>query len=208
MQTNIQKHRFSFLLCAGILILSAWVSGCGGDRVLSASEYIPWYGKHVESFTVEKSVEDLEFRLTYIPTEVQVLSRLRGEGGDEAIRAALAEETGIEYYRLQIQSKDPKRKVLDMQHPYADVDPKLYFSFDLQQNLLLKTDSLEIPCMLYHPDQGLGMSEGIDCLLAFDTKVQPMTHRRLQIKDDFFGLGEFQISIQDHTIEQKAQLHI
>ncbi|MEL6134934.1 MAG: hypothetical protein AAFR59_16360, partial [Bacteroidota bacterium] len=116
MRTKIHKHTF-FLLWGGILLTAVSLSGCGGDRILSTSEYLPWYGKHVESFTVEKSVADLDFRLIYIPTEVQVLSRLRGEGGTEAIREALAEERGIEYYRLQIQSKDPKRKVLDMQHP-------------------------------------------------------------------------------------------
>lgn len=166
-----------------------------GSSGLSPEEYKVWYSGHKKELSTSRRVGDINYTVSYIPSEVFVLRDM--DSGERSFKELTDSYQGMEYYVFSFQdtlgrSNPFSEKRLDK----VDEATQMYMSFDMQKQFWLVSGKDTLPCIQYHYERTIGLSPEFKFMCAFSSRLSKSVNRSLIYQDVLFKHGTVKLTME------------
>lgn len=179
---------------------------------LNPVNYINWVQDKENGLLVEKEVGNLKFSLQYEPYEYIALKQLNPEAvSNDTINEIVSSLTGLQYFIFEISSITGTEPPI-RQSVLGDIGSETkYFSFDMQNDLILTQESDTLYCKLFHLEPTYNIKPSNTFLLAFEKFNKPDKENsdlNFIFYDKVFDVGTIKIKISSESISNLPKLKI
>lgn len=163
------------------------------NETLPAAEFEAWVANPANDLLKSKAINDLDFKLCYMPKEKLAINELKGEAYTEAqFRDACAHYKGMSYFDLRIGLIKGSGELLkyELASPQQYNDRIDYMSFRMQKNIFLVQGKDTLYPGLYHFERIFEVAPFATVMLAFDNqKFDPKEQFTIVYDDQLFHKG-------------------
>lgn len=139
-------------------------------KQVAAQKYMEW-NTDQQHLLYDKQVGNFQFSVKYIPSEFMALSESGTAVSPEKHAHDLQEYTGLYYILFKIRARDDK-DILTSLSSSSEAYQKLvrYFSFDIQEDLVLVENGDTLTCVLANFERTYGVSPYCTIMAGFEKK--------------------------------------
>jgi len=178
-----------------LVVLTGWmVSSCMSK--LDDQSYIQWVRSYDNGLHVRKESGGFLFDVQYLPKEYRWLQDKSNALTDD----------GLEYYTLTISPRDEGQDLL-MAIAQDEIQYQrlvYYLSYGFQQDLVLETEGVRYPCVLYHFERPADMKNSRTFMLGFEKAETASEQVRLIIESEVLSSLPVHIKIVKSNIPALA----
>lgn len=201
-------NRYTYIIALLLLFSSCWQY----DE-LSPLEYVKWIENPSNGLVLEKEQNELIFKLQYKPIEYVVASQERKIELPESVFAkAKSQMDGLQYFTLRLRSGNEEQPLLDKDRmTLEEYDQRVnYFSFGMQNDLVLFDGQDSLRCLLYHFERAYNLTDENTFLLGFDlpSNQEAINSKKLIYKDQFLGVGQIELTIDKANLSNIPQINL
>ena len=192
-----------------VLPFTLLISGGCKQSSLTPSEIVRWVENKKNGLVVEKSVENLTFKLQYQPLSYLIANEMRTNQIDAAYFAQeKAKRDDLQYFTLKILDKRQDGFLLDSADNHDDRIN--YFMFDMQSDLKLVESGDSLDCQLFHFENTIGITPELRFLLGFERRkgVSEHSDKTLLFKGSKLGLQELTLQVLSKDLAALPEMEL
>ena len=163
------------------------------NEILPASEFEAWVANPDNDLMKDKEMNDLDFKICYMPREKLAINELKGDGYTEAqFRDACKHYNGMSYFNFRIGLTKGSGELLKYELASAQQynDRIDYMAFRMQKNIFLVQGRDTLYPGLYHFERIFEVAPFATVMLAFDNqKFKPEEGFTIVYDDQLFHKG-------------------
>lgn len=198
--------RFSRFLYVSVILLG--VTSCSHKKFNDSEALIDYILNPINGYILNKSVNGVEFKIIYRPTDLMVAQEIDSYRNTKLIDS-LREKYNKHYYFNLSLSKNNKALLSQQmkdQQEFGAMVKKL--SFGMNQNIFITTkekDTVRMSDYIY--PRLYGLSKNTSMLLIFPKKdIENSEHIKLTIKDIGFQTGEVSFKYNTQILKNEPTL--
>ncbi len=195
------------LLSSIFLILTFFA--CESKSFNSKEELMSHLKNTDNGYHFQKSVNGIDFSLTYRPTDLMVHQFIDGETETAEVEKLRKKYSDYLYFNLSM-SANGKELLSQKAQNRAEYGAKVnQLSFGMADKVVLtdqKRDTLALLDYTYPRMYGMGRSTSLLLVYKNDDKAMQQEHLFLTVKDLGYGTGEVSFKVDTEKIKQQPQL--
>jgi len=200
------KIRNYIFLLIGLSIFSS----CE-EEYLTPLKLIKWVESNENGLIAEKEINEYRFSTIFKPLDYIVAKNLdKDEISEEELLKEKTEIEDLQYYTYRIgltsnQGDLLKNNLRETNEYYARIE---YFSFAMQNDLVLVDGSDTLKCVLYHFERIYGAAPYLNFSVAFENENNNKNggDKTLILNDQILGTGRVKLTIPHKNIIRTPQL--
>ena len=192
-----------------IITLTILTQACSRQKAMP-EEYIAYVNNEKNGLIQSREFGEYRITLQYRPLAFEALNNTGAESiSKEILDKQLAENSGLEYYLLQIGSIQKKTDALSngISHisQYQERISQLVSGIEGSVRLVIGTDTF--PCVMHHYERNYQMADYHNILLVFEPEKPLADYDRIIIYDDeMLGIGRINYTINKSDIKNIPEL--
>ncbi|HVD97456.1 MAG TPA: hypothetical protein VNB90_04570 [Cytophagaceae bacterium] len=192
-----------------ILLLFVALASCNSPK--SPVELQKWVEENDHGLNKKKSIGEYQLEFQYKPLSYVLCKEAQPGWNAKNYKAREDELKGLEYYDVLL-SVDGAKDIVSYQNESKDqqfYDKQYYLSFGFQNDIWLETDSVRVPCVLYHFERTYDLSNKRKIVLAFQLpENQKQKDRVLVINGERLGFGIVRTIFENNDIQSVPELDL
>jgi hypothetical protein len=193
------------------IILIVLITGCKQGKI-SIKDYIKWKNDPSNNLISQKQVDDLSFKIDFLPLDYLILQNNHFQTIDTAnYRISKKEMDGLLYFHLSVESISGNKSPLNhMGNPEENI---AYLSFQLPKDFEMIIGQQSFPCVLHHFEQNYNLIPKLDILLGFEYPDFYSNHKidkdiTVKYNDQIFGAGLIEFNIRGEALSKIPKLKL
>ncbi|MES2680889.1 MAG: hypothetical protein V4635_13440 [Bacteroidota bacterium] len=174
------------------------------EETVTLGEFVAWCANRKNRLAKEKTISDIRYNLTYLPTETMAFIELRNEKYDfEKFRKVCEGYTEMVYFKFRIEALEGSGELLkyDLRSSSEYESRVRYLSFDMQMDLFLVQGSDTISPGLYHFERAYGVAPYATVMLGFSrNQLNSRKEFTVVFNDRLFDKGFIKFNYADGQI--------
>lgn len=183
---------------------------CGAKSFDSKEDLLIYLKDTENGYRFQKSVNGIDYSLTYRPTDLLVIQSVDADHREEEIYRLRKRYGNYLYFNLSMSAngKELLGQRIGSRAEFGAMVNQLSFGMSDKLNLIgEKRDTLPLMDFVYPRMYGMGESTDILLVYKSDPKVLEQEYLLLTIKDLGFGTGEVTFKIEANKIKKQPKLN-
>ena len=191
------------------LLVALFLIGCG-RKTLTPEGYIKWFQEHKHEYVKNKEVNGFIYEVEYHPIEELFMKEYQDSLLDIKKQQNYYNELkGMQYYTLRI-SKNSENDLVNYktinQEDYA-LRVK-YFSFDMQNDILLVEGKDTLNCLLHHFERTYGADPHLTFSIGFKNIPESKYEKTFIYYDNVFNNGPIKLVFEKRLIKNTPEIKL
>jgi hypothetical protein len=181
------------------------------NKEILAQRYVEIFKDRKTPATKVQRIGELTYFLTYLPKEYMISNELRKNQISQEEYKKLSEEYGdLTYYLMEIEADDRQELARHKLDGNSDYTERIkYLSFEMEQNIKVKGENAEYPCVLFHYERTYNVSPKNTFLLGFEVPEEEKENKLQMIIDDqLFNAGFIKFTWKPEDIKNLPKLKL
>ena len=194
-----------------IIVLIIFITGCGGRKVLSPSEYLKWMNSDKNGMVVKKEINGLVYEVRSLSPEWMALNELKQTNPERSVFDNTRSQYGnMSYFKLRIYDVKGSHVHNHLKKDGLNPDAvEAYLNYSAQKDIRLITGEDTIPCALFAFSKTYGASNEFNIEMAFSNNDSIKEQdRRLEWDDNATGNGLLKFLFASKDLKQIPQLRL
>ena len=192
-----------------IVILGLFLSGCQKKSFESRSELLAYMSEEDHGYTVKKTVQGIDFTVTYRPTDLLVDQELSAKTKKVDIENLRSKYSKYLYFNVAISKNNQEvlNSMADDRNAFGSMVNQLAFGMGEKVHLFSKTKDT-VPLADYVYPRLYGMGNSTSMLFVYPREEALLEHEYFNITIEDLGLatGEVGFKIPTELIENEPKI--
>jgi hypothetical protein len=186
-------------------------------QTLGRSEYIEWVRKTENGLSQERTINDLDFKVSFIPWELHALKELDEKCSQVMVDKSVNEIKDMFYFTLKISSNKLPVELLRIDNPSTEeYNGRIeYYSFKMQNDIKLVLEKDTIDCSLFHFERTYNASPEATFNLGFllpdkmkNKKQMIYPDMTMSVDENIFNTGIVNVTFKKSDLNKIPSLKI